>query len=388
LSGGLDSSAVADTAARFLGPTDGEVFAFTSVPRVGFTGLDPTWYMSDEGPLAAAVAAQHRNMTQILVHPTGRLQTDSFDRDFALYDRPLVNPWNSGWLHEINRQASERGLAIMLVGTNGNMSLTYNGLDVLPEMIAQGRLAAWWLQARDMVRAGTMRWRGALLSSFGPRIPGPLWNRLNRLRGGYVEDFARWTALNPLLFRSVKREGRLRALGLDPYLRPSADAFAWRIANLSYADSGNYNKGVLGGWGVDLRDPTADRRLVEFCLNVPTEQFIAGGVPRALGRRALADRLPAQLLAETRRGYQAADWYEVATAGRAELAAQTEQLRACPPAARLLDLARLQRLIEDWPQGGWEQIEVAEPYQCALLRGLAMGHFLLKASGGDHQARR
>jgi asparagine synthase (glutamine-hydrolysing) len=102
-----------------------------------------------------------------------------------------------------------------------------------------------------------------------------------------------------------------------------------------------------------------------------------------LARRALKDRLPDAILEETRRGYQAADWHEVATAGRAELAAQTERLQDCPPAARLLDLARLRRLIEDWPPGGWERIEVAEPYQCALLRGLAMGHFLWKASGNN-----
>jgi hypothetical protein len=52
-------------------------------------------------------------------------------------------------------------------------------------------------------------------------------------------------------------------------------------------------KGTLADGGIDVRDPTADRRLIEFCLSVPTEQFFRNGVPRALARAALADRVPA-----------------------------------------------------------------------------------------------
>ena len=40
-------------------------------------------------------------------------------------------------------------------------------------------------------------------------------------------------------------------------------------------DRGTQPKGILAGWGVDLRDPTADKRLVEYCLSIPTEQYVA-----------------------------------------------------------------------------------------------------------------
>jgi asparagine synthase (glutamine-hydrolysing) len=339
--------------------------------------------MPDEGPLAASVAERYPNIDHVLVRPTGRPQTDALDRDHFLYDRPLLNLCNFDWLHEINRQARERKLTIMLTGASGNMSLTYNGLEVLSEMVAMGRPLAWWRQSRQIVRAGTMRWRGVLFNSLGPWIPGPLWNWLNRLRGGYVEDIARLTALNPGMAAAVNRDECLRALGYDPFVRPGADTFAWRILNLSYSDNGNYNKGALGGWGVDLRDATSDRRLVEFSLNVPTEQFIFGGVPRALARLALADRLPTAVLEETRRGYQAADWYESATLGRAGFAEWIARLHDNSAASRALDLSRLTRLVEDWPASGWERDEVTQPYRFALLRGLATGHFLWKASGSN-----
>ena len=65
---------------------------------------------------------------------------------------------------------------------------------------------------------------------------------------------------------------------------------------MSWGDRGNFNKGVLATHGLDVRDPTADRRVLEYCLAIPPEQFILGGVPRSLARRAFADRLPAAVL--------------------------------------------------------------------------------------------
>jgi asparagine synthase (glutamine-hydrolysing) len=198
--------------------------------------------------------------------------------------------------------------------------------------------------------------------------------------GGGLDHYS---ALNPALYRELDYERRARALGMDPFFRPGTDTYADRLNYLQHVDPGNYVKGFLGGWGVDQRDPTADRRLTEFCLNIPTEQFIAGGRPRSLIGRALADRVPHVVLSERRLGYQAADWWEAAAAGRDELARWIDRLENCPPAAAALDLPRLRRLVANWPTDGWDSNEVIYPYRFALLRGLAVGHFLHSASGSN-----
>jgi asparagine synthase (glutamine-hydrolysing) len=148
-------------------------------------------------------------------------------------------------------------------------------------------------------------------------------------------------------------------------------------------DLGTFNKATLGGWRIDMRDPTADRRLVEFCLSVPTGQFMRDGVQRALPRRALADRLPQAVIDQRLRGYQAADWHVALTAIRDDLGTEIGRLEACGPAARALDLPRLRRLLAEWPTSGWERDEIMQPYRLALLRGLAAGHFLRRASGAN-----
>jgi asparagine synthase (glutamine-hydrolysing) len=155
---------------------------------------------------------------------------------------------------------------------------------------------------------------------------------------------------------------------------------AWAMQR---GDPGNGIKGVLGGWGIDSRDPTADKRLIEFCLSVPMEEYLRDGVPRALAKRALADRVPAAVLNEQKRGYQAADWHERLTAVRGEAAAEIARIETCPAAARLLDVDKMKRLVEDWPTSGWERDAVMRPYRLALLRGISAGHFLRKASGAN-----
>jgi hypothetical protein len=45
-------------------------------------------------------------------------------------------------------------------------------------------------------------------------------------------------------------------------------------------------------------------------------------------------------------------------------------------ARRIIDLARLERAIENWLTGGWHATEVFREYNLALTRGVAGGPFL------------
>jgi asparagine synthase (glutamine-hydrolysing) len=113
------------------------------------------------------------------------------------------------------------------------------------------------------------------------------------------------------------------------------------------------------------------------------EAFLSEGEPRALGRRALADRLPPAVLNERRKGYQAADWHEGLTAARGAIEEEVARLAHCASAGETLDVARLRRLAKDWPDKGWERQKVVSAYRLALLRGVSAGHFLRKTSGAN-----
>ncbi len=53
---------------------------------------------------------------------------------------------------------------------------------------------------------------------------------------------------------------------------------------------------VAARFGIELRHPFRDRRLMEFCLALPAEQKLHRGLTRMVMRRAMAGILPQEVL--------------------------------------------------------------------------------------------
>jgi len=110
LSAGLDSSAVATTAARLLQPSGRKVIAFTAVPREGYDGPTPARRIGDEGPLAAMTAAMHPNIEHMLVRSDRHTPFDDLDRSF-FFRRSTIVPvdvMGYGLFHQRRRLRSPR----------------------------------------------------------------------------------------------------------------------------------------------------------------------------------------------------------------------------------------------------------------------------------------
>jgi len=383
LSAGLDSGAVTATAARLLASRGGKVVAFTAVPRAGYEGPAPETRFADEGPLAAATAALYPNIEHVLIRSGRQSPVEDLDREFYLCERPPLNLCNNVWLSAIERAARDRKLTVMLTGSIGNITMSYYGISLLTELLLKCRLIRLWREAAHLVDKAGVSPRGALILIFGPLLPIWLWRWVQRRVGRPIAGVLEYSAIRADHFAKFNLAALARERDLDFSFRPWIDGFRLRVWGMTRLDLAEANKGALAGWGLDYRDPSADKRLVEFCLSVPTDQYLADGEPRALARRAFSDRLPSTVLSARKRGYQAADWHEGLTAARADVAAELDRLAGCAPAARAIDLGRLKRLVEDWPTSGWERDDIEDGYRLALLRGISAGHFLRKASGAN-----
>ena len=383
LSSGFDSSSVAASAALEMRKTGGKVVAFTSVPREGFAGATPRLRHGDEGPLAAQTAARYPNMEHVLVRSTGRSPIENLDRNVALYERPVLNLCNSVWANAINDEAKARGLHVMLTGQMGNMTISYDGLTLLPQLVRQGHWFKWLREGTALVRRRHQRIRNVMAWSLGPYLPIPLWDWINRTFRGVSSDVTTYSSIRPEALTALDMESRAAERGLDLHYRPRKDGFEARLWVVGRVDTANYSKGTLAGWGIDQRDPTADRRLLEYCLSVPEDQYLVNGRTKALARMAFADRLPPDVIAMRGKGLQAADWYENLSGVRDELQAEVARLEDHALSADAIDVARLKALLADWPEGGWETEAVIRKYRLALMRGISSGHFLRRASGSN-----
>lgn len=381
LSAGLDSSTVAATAARLLRPSGGKVVAFTSVPRPDYRGPTMRNAINDEGPLAAATAAMHDNIEHVPIVTAGRSPFDGLDRNFLLYERPGGNLCNMVWSDAINDAARARGLRVLLSGQMGNATFSYAGMELLPMLLSRGKLIRLGRTVAALLKNGT-RATTIAAKTIGPILPKGIWSALGRLRGvgGDAGDYSAVKADAAERDRIARR-----AAAHDPAFghRPRTDAVAARLSVIDRIDPGNFIKGVLGGWGIDTRDPTADRRLVEFCLSVPLDQFLRNGVPRALARDAFGDRVPQTVLRQRRKGYQGVDWHEGLSASRGQLRDELARMASCHSVAKALDLDRFAALVDAWPADGWGEAETVEKYRLMLLRGVSNGHFIRKVTGAN-----
>ncbi len=382
LSGGLDSTAVTATAARQLAETGGRVTALTAVPRPGFTMPIGPDNFYDEGPHAEEIARLYPNIEHVKLVTAHRSPTADLSRCLYLYERPVLNLCNGVWMHACFDEAKARRLSVFLTGQFGNATFTYDGMAYLHQLLCRGRLARLAGTSARLYRNGT-RLGTIAAQVLGPLLPDPVWNGISRLRGA-DRTLSTVSSLSEERAEALGVYERAAERGLDLSYRPRKDPVEARLWMLRRVDTGNYRKGTLGGWGVDLRDPAADRRLIEFCLSVPVEQYLVGGERRSLARRAMADRLPRTVIEERRKGLQAADWHEGLTAARRELIGEVEAIADCAEATEAIDAGLLQRLVDDWPkEGTWHQREVVSRYRLALLRGISAGRFIRQASGSN-----
>lgn len=375
LSSGYDSSTVAATAAMLTVPSGGRVVAFTAAPRLGFRGAPAHGRIADESGIAAVTAARHPNIDHVV------LRSDQTDPIGAAVDmipyaqQPLGNIKNAGWWMRINAAAAERGASVLLTGENGNMTLSAGNLMQLADLVRKGQWLRWSREARASKRNQGLRWRGILAASWGPWVPEAIWKRIVAATAMESERAGTGFLLAPA-WRARMAE---RSAADTWSIRPPSDSRAVRLALLGRQSHGNSRKAALARWGVDERDPTSDRRLIEFCLSLPADMLLKDGVRRPLARAALADRLPAEVLDGHTRGYQSADWYEQITRERVE--GLFEVVRRSPEAAAIIDMEEIGRMIENWPERDWHLPSVFVDYW-TMLNALSSAYFISLAAEG------
>jgi asparagine synthase (glutamine-hydrolysing) len=87
-------------------------------------------------------------------------------------------------------------------------------------------------------------------------------------------------------------------------------------------------------------------------------------------------RLPDATLACTTRGLQSADWFLTMGSRLDDMKQELQCIQKSPTAQRLLDLDRLQMLLETWPSNSFADNSISDSYNLALIRGLSAGNFI------------
>jgi len=310
-------------------------------------------------------------MRHQLVDSSGTSFLDVLDKNNNLYDHPCFGPSNEVWLNAIMAQAREEGVTVLLSGNCGNATWSYEGIMGLSVWFRSGQWRKLARVAWQLRRTGSASTRLMVRRAVWPSLP--FW--LRRITDPYMRGFSLdYSALHP----DVVQRLDLKRAALHDLNRTTPDGRTMLRKLLEYGDMSETHIASQGGWQLDFRDPTFDREIVEFCLTVPLEEFLRGGQMRSLARRSMVGTLPSSTLRRTKRGRQSADWYVNLEAVRGRMMAEVDRLQSSPLASRMLDLARMRSLIENWPSGGFERDDVSRSHHVTLTGGFSVGRFLLQ----------
>jgi asparagine synthase (glutamine-hydrolysing) len=371
LSGGLDSGSVAATAARLLGTQARDLTCFTAVPRAGFAAPESKTHFFNEAIPAAEIAALYPNVRHLLVESSTTSFLDILDQNNSLYDHPCFGPSNEVWSNAIYDLARANGITLLLNGNCGNSTFSHEGMTAFSAWFRSGQWGTLARVAAQLIKTRNTSIRAIARNALSPSLPFWLRSVADPHMRGFSLDYS---PVHP----EIARRFDLQRTAFRDLNQSSYDGRTMLRALLTYGDVADTTIASQGGWQLDYRDPTYDREIVEFCLTVPLEEFLRGGQLRSIARRAMADRLPPNTLNQTRRGSQSADWYISLQAVRGRMAAEVERLRTSPLASRMLDLTRMQALIENWPTSGYESMDVKRTHHIALTRGFSVGRFLMQ----------
>ncbi|BBE74229.1 asparagine synthetase B family protein [Oharaeibacter diazotrophicus] len=381
LSAGLDSASVTASAARQLHARGLRLTAFTATPGSEIDPADYPGRLVDEGPLAALTAAAFPNIDHVCVSTLASPLFDAVDRANFAVDEPVWAPINHIWADAISDEARRRGLGVLLIGQAGNVTISYDGNGWLVDLCRQRRWGEAFRQLRALAARGA-NWPSLINRYLIAQLPTPVRARLRALMGRPELALREMSLIRPEFAARlhVVEEARDLAGDVNNLDRGDTDL---RVLMLQTFDLAMFGRAAKRRFGIELLDPTADRRLVEYCLAIPQEQFLRDGEQRALIRRAMSGVLPPAVLNEPRRALQAADWHVAMGAARDEIAREIERLAHSPLASEALDLPRMRRMLADWPTGGWGSRAVRYPYAIGLARGLAVGRFIRQVEGGN-----
>ena len=378
LSGGLDSATVTALAARRLGEQDHGLTAFTAVPAVAVKTTADRF--GDEWPHAAAVAALYPNIEHCPASNGDMPILDMLDLREPAQEVPLFNVSNSVWYNAIERQARDRGITVMLTGQCGNMTFSYDGAMLARQLMARGQAVRAMRETLAMQRVLGWRWRTSAAHMAEAALPR-LWNeRLRALFGRHATGPQDYSLIDPgFAVRTGVRE-RLYSEPSDMRDQHPGDSRAVRLGVMRRNDvQGEFANGSRRRYGIDTRDPTMDRRVVELCLSIPDDQYQHRGMPRAIARSLARDLLPPVVRDEQRKGLQGADWAQGAVADLPRLKADVASLRAGASAPGWIDLDRIERMLVGFARG--EHVDVIE--WTAATRALAAGRFVRRIEGSN-----
>jgi asparagine synthase (glutamine-hydrolysing) len=309
LSGGLDSSAIACLSEKLLrakGQTLHTVSAvFPGAPETDLPAIDERRYIQ------AALATGNFNPHYIradLMSPMRQNDRMHFHLDEANFAPNLYMHW------AMFEEVSRHGVRVLLDGFDGDTTVSH-GFARLHELLFSFQWKTLASEVR-MLRDNLLpeaRVRNVFMNLCIKPI-APVWAfRMKRILKGRFQDArgGNRTLIGQSFAQEVGVHERVKKLTGSRQIRPrtSRESHLEGISDGLYAIALENADKSAAAFGVEVRYPFFDRRLMEFCLALPADQKYARGWNRVIFRRSMDGILPSEIQWRPNKGNLGSNFY-------------------------------------------------------------------------------
>ncbi|MBF0225247.1 MAG: hypothetical protein HQK76_07300 [Desulfobacterales bacterium] len=377
LSCGLDSGTVTALAAEALQEKGIKLPAFTSVPLYPADHLVPG-AITNEWELANSVAKKYRNIDHIPVRSETVSPLKSVHDMFSIIGSPIHAAVNAFWLFDIHRQAKELGAGVLITGQLGNGGVSWSGGS---NRILFLFMNGYWKKGLQALRQYKIKhgysWRQAIKRHILAPVLGPVWKKRSKVLHPFDPVWGQYSAINPKFADHLGLKKAMKAAKHEPFFAKPKQPLWERHRILEINSPLGYIHHFIGSaFSLDVRDPTADIELLNFCMGVPEELHNFDGGERMFIKRAMNGILPDEVCWNRIRGKQAADVaLRILDYGQ-EMESELQMLETDKTVGDYIDCKAMRKAWQDLQNN--LNPKTANNTASLLLRGSMAGRFVKK----------
>lgn len=300
LSGGLDSTAVAAVAAPYLKSQGKQLYSYTSVPDKQYKSDNSGCYIEDESEDVLKTVEFFGNIVPEFVDLNGNNAWDMHKAEMEGLEMPYKTIQNALWLVESMKKAYKNNSRLMLNGSYGNTTISYTELTLYMNLLFSEKKYMTLnkeitLFASKMGFDKAYAWKQIIRESKEENFENPYPYRNSFVNREYADALGAKKRIEQIAQNSKKTDG----------LKTGYRDNVFELLPLRQIGEIVTKHTLMTG--VLLRDPTKDKRILEFCASIPMEQFCKKGIDRRLVKEYLSDIIPKHIIRFSKQGKQSAD---------------------------------------------------------------------------------
>ena len=313
LSGGYDSGTVAALCSIILNKKDEKLTTFTSVPLAQYQNWLGKNKVADESSFVKLYQNHYDNMDMNFLDCEGKNSYLEIDSYIRIFEQPYLIFENSFWFVEAVKSAAQKNIKFLFTGQRGNSTISWGKFyPYLNFLIKQKKFKDLIKEIKSYSDLNNKTFRNIFIRLIYKKMPLGFKKTLNQLMGKNLFP-SEYIPYNRTFINYYKQKKRFKKLELGEEFYILFDSLTQRINRLclsTFSNSGNITTKLDLKYNVLIVDPTEDVDVIEFCLNLPENQFVRNGVERRLIKRTMKGYIPDKILNTNIRGKQSADWVQ------------------------------------------------------------------------------